>query len=241
MDLKESHFSRYFPENCFLIFLFFFLISMFIIFWLKYFDFWSWLGNKNQSISQISEMIKWSYSYRQKSSWIWGLIFFLYLVVVWHHHEDDFLRFPTIFTLSSGQWWSATLPESIISSSFCCFLLTIKNQDYGVRFSFTSLISSWYHFKAVCCMIIQQLPSYSSLSLGLRRTTSNSWGSWYEFGYHIIPNSCIIIAENYSLLPNLVHFEHSECRQHYWAQFQLGKPFKKTKFAFKIGISWFAA
>lgn len=132
-------------------------------------------------------------------------------------------------------------PPWIISSSFCCFLLTIKNQGYGVRFSFTSLISSWYHFKAVCCMIIQQLPSYSSLSLGLRRTTSNSWGSWYEFGYHIIPNSCIIIAENYSLLPNLAHFEHSECRQHYWAQFQLGKPFKKTKFAFKIGISWFAA
>lgn len=90
----------------------------------------------------------------------------------------------------------------------------------------------WYFLgsisKTFCYAIIQQLPSYSSLSLGLSRTIFNSWKSLYEFGYHIIPNSCIITAENYSLLPNLAYSEHSESRQPYSAHFSLAIVSKKN-------------
>lgn len=53
-------------------------------------------------------------------------------------------------------------------------------------------------------------------------------GKFSSCGFHIIPNSCIIREENYSLLPNLVYSETSE-RAALLSTFQLGKPFKKKK------------
>lgn len=79
-------------------------------------------------------------------------------------------------------------------------------------------------------------PPYSSLSLGSSKTVSNSWENWYEFGYHVIPYSCIIITENYSLLPNPAHSEHSECRQLYSAHFSLAILSKRQNLHLKLAF-----